>query len=43
MEREKRKLSWKKWRVLYLMLIPGLVYIVIFNYIPMYGLSLIHI
>lgn len=40
MEREKRKLSWKKWRVLYLMLIPGLVYIVIFNYIPMYGVTI---
>ena len=40
MEREKRKLSWKKWRVLYLMLITGLVYIVIFNYIPMYGVTI---
>ena len=40
MEREKRKLSWKKWRFLYLMVIPGLVYIVIFNYIPMYGVTI---
>lgn len=40
MEKQRRKLSWKKWRVLYLMLVPGLVYILLFNYIPMYGVTI---
>lgn len=37
----KRKIhTWKKWWPLYLMLLPGLIYIVIFNYVPMYGVTI---
>ena len=37
----KRKIHiWKKWWPLYLMLLPGLIYIVIFNYVPMYGVTI---
>lgn len=36
---EKRK-KLKKYRVLYLMMVPGLIYFVIFHYVPMYGASL---
>lgn len=37
---QKRKLLWKRWKVLYFMLIPGVIYIFIFNYIPMYGVTI---
>ena len=37
---EKRRLIWRKWKVLYLLLIPGVIYIFIFNYIPMYGVTI---
>lgn len=31
---------WKKWKALYLMLIPGVVYVFIFQYVPMYGVTI---
>ncbi|MBP3962921.1 ABC transporter permease [Paenibacillus lignilyticus] len=32
--------NWRKYRVLLLMMIPGMIYYVVFNYIPMYGVVL---
>ncbi len=34
-----RNLLYKNW-VLYLMLLPGVIYILIFNYVPMYGITI---
>ncbi len=36
----KEKIRWKKWLPLYLMAVPGFIYILINNYIPLYGLQL---
>ena len=32
-----KKHNWKRWLPLYLMMAPGLIYIFINNYIPMFG------
>lgn len=34
------KRSWQKYKCLYLLLLPGTVYLIIFKYLPMYGLSI---
>lgn len=38
--REKRRVYWKKNKWLYIFLIPGIAYFIIFHYIPMYGVSI---
>lgn len=37
---EKKKINWKHWLPFYIMFIPGLVYLLINNYLPLYGLQL---
>ncbi|UVI33169.1 ABC transporter permease [Paenibacillus spongiae] len=37
-KRDRKK--WKQYRVLFIMLIPGMIYYLIFHYIPMYGVVL---
>lgn len=37
---QKMKNVMKKYWVLYLMLVPAVVYIFIFNYVPMYGVTI---
>lgn len=34
------KRSWQKYKYLYLLLLPGTIYLVIFKYLPMYGLGI---
>lgn len=34
------KRSWQKYKYLYLLLLPGMVYLLIFRYMPMYGLCI---
>ncbi|HHY83662.1 MAG TPA: sugar ABC transporter permease [Clostridiales bacterium] len=34
------KRSWQKYKYLYFLILPGLVYLIIFRYIPMYGLAI---
>lgn len=36
----KKKTSWKHWLPFYIMFIPGLAYLLINNYLPLYGLQL---
>ena len=36
-EMKTKKHNWKRWIPLYLMMAPGLIYIFINNYIPMFG------
>ena len=36
--RKKRKVNWKRYLPLYLMMVPGLVYLIVNNYMPMPGL-----
>ena len=36
----KRRIRWKKAIVIYLMLLPGLIYLLINNYLPMYGVTI---
>lgn len=40
METKKKKVKWKRYLPLYLMMLPGTVYLIINNYIPMGGLIL---
>lgn len=37
---KKKKTNWKHWMPFYLMAIPGFVYLIINNYMPLYGLQL---
>lgn len=37
---KKNKINWKHWFPFYIMFIPGLAYMIINNYIPLYGLQL---
>ena len=39
-DKTKEKIRWKQWLPFYLMAIPGFAYILINNYIPLYGLQL---
>lgn len=34
------KRSWQKYKCLYFLLLPGLIYLIVFKYAPMYGLSI---
>ena len=36
----KKKMNWKHWLPFYIMFIPGLAYLLINNYLPLYGLQL---
>lgn len=36
----KAKKQWYKYKILYLMLLPGMLYYLTFNYLPMYGITL---
>lgn len=38
--REKKKVNWKSFIPLYLMALPALIYIIINNYLPLYGMKL---
>lgn len=38
--RMKKKINWKHWVPFYIMLVPGIAYLLINNYIPLYGLQL---
>lgn len=38
--RRKKRINWKRYLPVYLMLLPGLAYFIINNYIPMYGITI---
>ena len=38
--KKKKKISWKHWIPFYIMFLPGFAYLLINNYIPLYGLQL---
>lgn len=39
-KKAKKKMNWKHWLPFYIMFIPGLAYLLINNYLPLYGLQL---
>lgn len=39
-EKKKRKIRWKKTIAIYLMLLPAMIYFLINNYLPMYGITI---
>ena len=39
-KKHRRKFNWRKYLPVYLMLLPGVAYIIINNYIPMYGITI---
>ena len=39
-KKKKRKFSWKKTLIIYLIMLPGLIYLIINNFLPMYGITL---
>lgn len=38
--KRKKKINWKHWFPFYLMFLPGFIYLLVNNYIPLYGLQL---
>ncbi len=36
----KKKINWKRWTPFYIMIIPGLAYLAVNNYMPLYGMQL---
>lgn len=40
MQRLTWRRSWKKYKYLYILILPGMIYLLIFRYIPMYGLAI---
>ena len=36
----KKKINWKHWLPFYIMFLPGLTYLIINNYLPLYGMQL---
>ena len=37
---KKKKINWKHWLPFYIMFIPGLIYMIVNNYMPLYGMQL---
>ena len=40
MKKEKKKFRWRQWLPIFLMGLPGMIYMFINNYLPLYGLAI---